>query len=355
MADDDKVEEALVEESAQGKTAAGGENPPGKRKRRLGPWLFLLLVFIALPAAWMLSPPEVRDSLRQRLSDAWPHAQAPKPAGSPNGAASADGETEHVSASIRQAAPAAASEQAHEPPRPGGMPAESPAPEPAQSGMPPAPQTGEATPETKASEQLDAENRRLRQAVTQLQTERDELQQKLAGIRKQALALDLQWLARNDTPLNLQGELWRRIAAMPWLSGSDRERAGRLAAKAAEDARKLAAWRAILLRLAQRITPARQADVLPKPADRRFSWLLGDFHLYRAAGDAGRSDLRRRLLNAARALADEQWPDAVFWRQLLADVQRLDARQKGLPESLLPVRRDEEALRAQAADWLKEL
>ncbi|MDQ6966687.1 MAG: hypothetical protein Q9M23_07180, partial [Mariprofundaceae bacterium] len=32
-----------------------------RKKRSIGPWLFLLLIFIGLPAAWLLSPTAVRQ------------------------------------------------------------------------------------------------------------------------------------------------------------------------------------------------------------------------------------------------------------------------------------------------------
>ncbi|MDQ6986563.1 MAG: hypothetical protein Q9M25_02020, partial [Mariprofundaceae bacterium] len=78
MPDDDKktttaaktAPEAIAEATADEQVADGqstdkpsagnNQSVAPKRKRRLGPWLFLLLIFFGLPLAWFFSPPQIQ-------------------------------------------------------------------------------------------------------------------------------------------------------------------------------------------------------------------------------------------------------------------------------------------------------
>jgi len=336
-----------------------------RKKTRLGPWLFLLLIFIALPAAWLLSPPQIRQQAQQLIMGLLPQAQhasevEPTPAVAPPSAQTTDTSPETNAPEPMQAeapstpqdtTPAPASDTvAEEPADVATVPSEA-------TNAASAPAVAAPSPEqTKA---LLDEMHRLQDELAAVQTGQRELQQQLQARQKLELRMRLRWLSRSGTSLEQYAALWNEVAVLPDIDETQRSLAEQMAGMAQDDLMHIEAWRKSLLHLAAQLPEKQQADILPKTENRYFAWLLDAFHLRPAAGEADRkrTDLQRQVLNMAQALDNEVWPEPRDWRHLLGALhdQFGDDTDLGLPESLQDVQQHMADMRDKATGWLGSL
>ncbi|GMR00331.1 MAG: hypothetical protein BMS9Abin18_1173 [Zetaproteobacteria bacterium] len=322
------AEEAAVRSSSHGKL-----------------WLVLLLIVAALPLGWFLLP----ESTRQQWADALMNRISP------------------AEVSDTNIAPAPAPPQATAPVS--VTPTEAP-PEPMEAPVPhvatpqPSPPTSNTPtmPSAASSEEVEAlitAMEKLQSNMQALQDKQVELRQELHVRQQLELRTRLRWIANPQSQLAQMASFWQDIALLPMLNESERNEAETMRKLAADDADKLDAWTARLKRLAATLPVPEHQDIIPKPKNPAFSWLIEKFHLRPAPTPEQQAlaELRTRLVNTAHALTVQIWPEHKTWRHLLADLREQfgDDADLALPERLDNIRKDIAAMRAKAASWLEEL
>lgn len=364
-----------------------------RKKSRLGPWLFLLLILIGLPAAWYFSPAPQRDQVLHWLGYVVPPAQPPAPvqsaqvksqptARAESGETTAESTPEPASPPSQQSASMTATETA---PAPNAESAPNSTPQPAAqtattSSSPSKESTtiaaGEQTASKPAVKPVNASGnstgsispkqaKALLEQIKQLQAEvavvqagQAELHRQMEERQQMELRNRLRWLSRPGISLAQQAAMWSDIAALPELNNAQRSTAEAMAKLAQDDLLHVAAWRRILTNLAESLPKTQQSDVLPKSQNKYLAWLIDAFHLHHAPAesDQQRAYLARQTLAMAQSLANGDWPTARAWRDLLMALQHQfgDNAKLGLPESI-DVQQHLASMRENAATWLEKL
>jgi len=200
---------------------------------------------------------------------------------------------------------------------------------------------------------------RFKSELTNAQLEARTLRTAMQTERKQSLSALLRVLAKPQTQLAQQSEIWAAIATLPGLSDEQKDSATSMAELADKNQKLMQQWQSTLLQLANKIPDAKQADIIPKSENPYFAWLFGTFHLRPAASQSNvlAAQLRVRLLDMARAFGLEAWPKQDEWRTLIADVRQQFGDDVDLPDpELLPHALQEIALAHKAAaKWLEDL
>ncbi len=326
--------------------------PP--KKRRLGPWLFLLLVFVGLPAAWLLSPPEFRQQAVELLNAGKVYLQT-KQATQSASLPMTDTQPQTVETDTAQADPMAAVEDgAVEPPaNTSDVESESPVDMAAPASLEPTP------PVTDSTTSLQEEINRLQSELGDMQAEREQLTQQLKTNQVVELRVWLSLLASPDTRLSQRAGMWGYLASRPSLDESEQGKASEMAALLQHARAQLTSLRESLKQLAESIPDAQQIDIIPKPENPYLAWLIGAFHLRHAPStiEQQQGGLRRQLLDMEHALSIEDWPEPRAWRQLLNAVrdQLNDSVDSGLSESMDDIRVNIDVSRKIASDWMEAL
>ncbi len=355
----DEVDGAVVENEPTENTETAAEATPTPRKKKhLGPWFFLVLLFIVLPAGWFLSPPEIRQQAQDVLAEFTPRKTMPETVKQPLTVDSAAQTAERTSKAT--AIPQAISEIA--------VTDNTVIPPPTDEIPSPGPQTTSVGSDVSTSisdeENMRGERKRLQAELAAAQLENKSLRQKMQESQKQTLSILLRILARSQTRFVQQAELWHDVASLPELDEQNRDLAGRMAELADKNMRLSRNWQKALTRLAERIPEAEEADILPKPENQYFAWLVGNFHLRPAPQQADllQTGLRHRLMNTAHALSFEVWPEQSKWATLIADVHQRFVTDADLPKSEVPnpevlphVLQDMATLHKAASKWLEAL
>ncbi|MDQ6987531.1 MAG: hypothetical protein Q9M25_07000, partial [Mariprofundaceae bacterium] len=231
--------------------------------------------------------------------------------------------------------------------------AESPA-----SGHPPP----ESTTATDVSEAANLRQgiQRLQSELTAVQIENNSLREQIQASRKQALRFLLRVLAQPQTRLAQHAELWNTMVSLQ----IDEERksvALTMRDLANDNLSLIKTWRQALNRLAESIPEAAQTDILPKPENQYFAWLIGTFHLRPASNESAlmQTTLKRQLLDMEHNFSLGIWPDQKKWHALIAalhDQFGADA-DLGLPDAelLSPALQEIRLLHQTAAKWLEML
>jgi len=203
---------------------------------------------------------------------------------------------------------------------------------------------------------LSGELAMVREAQGELKTSRARQQQ-----------MDLQvrtgWLVDPAISLQQMQQAWEEIALLPGLTAGQRDEANRMHALATRTAREVKQWRETLVKWADMMVVPVHPEMLPQPEHPWLAWIVGQFHLHRApSAEADRlSELRTRLLDAARHLSLEAWPDKATWQalhaELLLQVRAFSAAKAepmpelGLPENLDALQQDIAVLHNTALSW----
>jgi len=357
--------EATIEEAGAESQTADSEVP--RKKTRLGPWLFLLLIFVGLPVAWFLSPTEMRQQAKSVLDqfDALieiPAQRAEKTPATQQSTPTPGLQTEQTNGLAVAEKTASDINNKQDTPT---LHTDTPVPSNMLSSAVSA--DGHAGTDSAELETMRAGMARLQQDLSKAQAERDALQSQfqnrlqtaVQSARTEGLRSRLQWLARTDLNLAQRAELWSEIAARPELAPEDRKKAALMLKLAGDAQARIQSWRKALLTLAGRIPDQKEANILPRPDNQYFAWLVGSFQLRPVSGasDQALADLRQSLFAMEHAMAVEDWPDADAWRALISSLQEQfgEEADPGLPETLQPALRDMDRLRSSAADWLEAL
>lgn len=357
----DEVDGAVVENEPTENAEMAAEATP-RKKKRLGPWFFLVLIFIGLPAGWFFSPPEIRQQAQDALAELIPRKTMPDAVKQPLTADSAAQTAER--APNATPIPQAISD----------MPAADNTVIPSSDDIPsPMPQSTSVETDVSTSisdeENMRGEVKRLQAGLAVAQLENKSLRQQMQESQKQTLSILLRMLARPQTRFVQQAELWGDVASLPGLDEQNRVLARHMAELADKNMLLSKNWQKALTRLAERIPEAEEADILPKPENQYFAWLVGNFHLRPAPqqADVLQTGLRHRLMDTAHALSFEMWPEQSKWATLISDVHQRFATDAGLSESEVPelelpepellphVLQDMAILHKAASKWLEAL
>lgn len=329
------------------------KSPVPRKKRRMGPWLFLLLIFAGLPVAWLYAPPEVRQQLMAMLDQSTQHTA---PAVTPPAAAPATAaQPEVIPTEAANPPEEAASEAASEP----GTPDNETAPEPAVADTPEI-ASPESPPSVDNRAELQAEIARLQDELNSSRSEQAQLTQQLKSPPQTIeLRVWLGLLASPDTRLLQRALMWSYLASRPALDDAGQKTATDMAEQLKQSRARLAGLRNELKKLAAEIPESAQQDVIPKPANPYFAWLAGTFHLRHAPSrvEEQQIGLRQQLLDVEHALGIEDWPEPRAWRRLAGAIadQFGEATAPDLNETLDDIRMDVEASRKAASDWMEKL
>ncbi len=367
------TEQPVQDSQPDNQTDSPAESTPdaSRKKKRLGTWLFLLLIFVGLPAAWLLSPPDIRQQARDALNQITSRTYLIQH--NINRSSSADSMMPRAEpvASAPEQADEITSEGIQAEPDVTATPSDaSVLREKSTTSTSPANITASSTLQARQAEadairdvsDLDNMRKQIKQLQNRLDTtlaERDALHTQLLVSQQRELSSRLQWISRPETRLAQRAELWREIALLPELSAKDRDRAKQMIKLADDNRAKIEVWRKTLSRLAKSIPDAQQQDILPKPENQFLAWLIGTFHLRPAPGksDLMQASLRHQLMHMEHAFSREDWPTQAEWKTLIADLHEQFGADTdlGLPESLLPTLRETEILRETANSWLEAL
>ncbi|MDX8404746.1 MAG: hypothetical protein R8K50_01180 [Mariprofundus sp.] len=195
-----------------------------------------------------------------------------------------------------------------------------------------------------------AEIKRLMQTIGTLSNElarmnkaQGELKANQQHQQQMELQVRLGWLSDPAITLPQQQQAWEEIALLPGLTQAQRQQARQMHVQISAVSRQVQQWRDTLKRWADVMVAPAVVEVLPQPEHPWLAWIVGQFHVHKAASaeTQQRSALRSRLLDTSRQLATESWPENAAWQSLytalLVQVQAIAAAQgKPVPELGLP-------------------
>jgi len=210
----------------------------------------------------------------------------------------------------------------------------------------------------------------LRMEMQQLQASQHSLQDGLLEQQDMNKHVRLRWIADPASRLVQIQLAWEEISLLPGLSDQQRQLAVRMHALARADVQRLQQWQAALSKWADALAMPLHANVLPKPDQAWLAWIVDQFQLRQAPTQEARrlSDLRSRLLDVARQLSLESWPNQGAWQRLQAElllqIQSMqhasnpnsadDTIDTGLPADFSAIQVDIATLRQSAIDWLHD-
>lgn len=345
------VEETTADESVSADESAT-EVPETAPKRSKSSWLWPIVILIigGLLAGWIWMPAKNRQQVTsfivQQLDRFKSSQEAQK--SEPSSESAPTGEPVQVAAPeapVQRQQPAA--------PQPTTPSQQQPTAAPQSATDTVEPQTASAAQIETLMTSID----RLTGELRAVRHEQQQLQQAMHARERLELRSRLQRIAGGDSRLTQMATDWQDILLLPLLSDTHRSQAESMRKLATGDVASLHQWQQQLRHLADSLPIPQHDDVIPKPKSTWLSWLAGQFHL-RPAPMAERQALmalRYRLLNAAHALAAENWPDDKTWTSLLDEARaRLGKKVKlGLPESLDRVQKDKMKMRMLAQNWLE--
>jgi len=321
------------------------------KKKRVGPWLFLLLVFIGLPAAWLLSPPEFRKQAGELLNAGKAQLQTIQVT-RPTSPPMIDKQDQTAEGIAQVEAMSGDDSGAIEAPR------NASGEEPGTSVELAAPASLESTSRTvDSAELLQEEINRLQGKLNDMQAEREQLTQQLKTSRVIELRVWLGLLASADMRLSQRVEMWSYLASLPSLDESEQKQAREITRTLQLNVTQLADLRKKLKQLGKDIPEKTQADIIPKPENPYLAWLLSAFHLRPAPStdEMQDIDLKKQLLDIEHALSIEDWPEEGTWRQLLKAVRDKLSDNPRLSKSMDDIRGGIDSSRKTASDWRKAL
>jgi|GEM_PF-2404891 len=223
-------------------------------------------------------------------------------------------------------------------------------------------------PDTISSEQaqaLLAGMQELRRQLQQMSAAQQTLQNGLKEQQQMNLQVRLRWIVDPASRLPQLQLAWEEISLLPGLSSSQRSEAVRMHKLARARVQQLKQWQDALNKWADALVTPVQRNILPQPEYPWLAWIVSQFQLRQAPSVESRhlSNLRARLLDAARHLTLESWPLKGEWQSLRAELLlqikamqhgakiNTQAIEIGLPESFDAIQADIATLRHTALQW----
>ncbi len=205
----------------------------------------------------------------------------------------------------------------------------------------------------------------LRRQLQQMSVAQRALQNGLKAQQEMNLQVRLRWIIDPASRLPQLQLAWEEISLLPGLSNSQRSEAVRMHKLARARVQQLKQWQDALNKWADALVTPVQRNILPQPEYPWLAWIVSQFQLRQAPSVESRhlSNLRARLLDAARHLTLESWPLKGEWQSLRAELLlqikamqhgakiNTQAIEIGLPESFDAIQADIATLRHTALQW----
>ncbi|RLL52156.1 hypothetical protein D8Y20_07660 [Mariprofundus sp. EBB-1] len=205
----------------------------------------------------------------------------------------------------------------------------------------------------------------LRSTLSQLEESQQTLQQRLLEQQRMNRQVRLRWIADSDSRLAQMQLAWEEISLLPGLNEQQRQQAVEMHTLARTNVLRLYQWQGNLKKWAEVLSTPVHENVLPTPEQPWLAWIVGQFQLRHAPSQEARrlSDLRGRLLDSARQLTLQTWPDQSAWQRLHAELllqiksmQAGDAKVEiGLPVDFEGIQTDINTLRETARQWSSDV
>jgi len=205
----------------------------------------------------------------------------------------------------------------------------------------------------------------LRNEMARMEASQRALRNGLHEQQQMNLQVRLRWITEPASRLPQIQLAWEEISLMLNLSAEQRSTAEQMHILARDSDRKLRNWQDTLINWADALSMPVHEDIMPQPEHPWLAWVVGQFHLRQAPSIEARrlTGLRTRLLNAARQLALESWPEQGTWQSLHAELllqikamQEQDeslAVELGLPDNFDAVQADINKVREAAREWAR--
>jgi len=206
----------------------------------------------------------------------------------------------------------------------------------------------------------------LSDELLQLRNDQQAMQTALQQQHKINLDARLRWIADTTSHLPQVQLAWEEIALLPGLSAEQRQQAESMLSLAQKDAVQIRQWQMNLEKWASTLTTTSHNNIIPVPEHPWLAWIAGQFSLSRAASaeEKNLDAMRLSLLDAAKRIALESWPNKQEWQtlraRLLLQLQAMQLAETdstpelGLPENFDAIAKDIETLRQTARQWLEE-
>ena len=206
----------------------------------------------------------------------------------------------------------------------------------------------------------------LRGQLQQMSQAQQSLQNGLLEQQHMNLQVRLRWIADPASRLPQLQLTWEEISLLPGLSDDQRAEAVRMHTLARERVQQLKQWQDALSKWADALVTPTHRNILPEPERPWLAWVLSQFQLRQAPSVEAQhlGDLRARLLDAARHLTLESWPEKAAWQSLQAELllqiraihhdagdEHAEAIETGLPENFDAIQADINTLRQTARQW----
>jgi len=207
----------------------------------------------------------------------------------------------------------------------------------------------------------------LRTALWRLEESQQLLQQSLIEQQHMNLQVRLRWIADSESRLPQIQLAWEEISLLPGLSDLQRLQAVEMHRLARANVQRLNQWQGNLHKWAEALATPLHENVLPQPEHAWLAWIVGQFQLRQAPSQEARTlaDLRGRLLDSARQLTLQSWPDQSAWQRLHAELllqikamqtgDEQDAVETGLPVDFEGIQLDITTLRQTAQQWVNDV
>jgi len=210
--------------------------------------------------------------------------------------------------------------------------------------------------------------KQLRMEMQQLESSQQSLQDGLLEQQQMNRHVRLRWIADPVSRLVQIQLAWEEISLLPGLTDQQRQQAVNMHALARANVQRLQQWLGALSKWADALATPLHVNVLPKPEQAWLAWIVDQFKLRQAPSQEakGLADLRSRLLELARQLHLEAWPNQAAWQRLHAELLlQLEAMQDGdgrademidtgLPADFESIQIDIRTLRQTAMQWLHD-
>ncbi len=217
----------------------------------------------------------------------------------------------------------------------------------------------ESDKENKESEALQATIERLRSELRSIKETEASLRSRVEAQQQVSLQKRLGWIV-DPASRSAQLELaWREISELPNLSEVEQPKAEAMYQLAHNNVQRLRNWQKLLREHAESFETPTDENLVPVPEYPWLAWMAGQFQLRRVS--TAEASLREELLDAAHALAEENWPADDVWQRLTGKLmQRVKltggagstVADLGLPESFSGIQRDIKTVRDAASDWV---
>ena len=209
----------------------------------------------------------------------------------------------------------------------------------------------------------------LRIEMQQLETSQRALQYGLIEQQKMNTQVRLRWIADPASRLPQMQLAWEEISLLPGLSDQQRQQAIAMHALARSNVQHVKQWQGELKKWADVLVIPIHRNVLPQPQQAWLAWIVSQFQLRQAPSQEARhlADLRSRLLNSARQLSLELWPNRAAWQrlhaELLLQIKAMQDNQHapnevaietGLPADFSVIEQDISTLRQAARAWASD-